>query len=114
MPSSLVAALTTCSVCAVAPVFSWAMGESWVSPARPEAITVAAAAGCAAAGNYALVAACRDTDLSVVTPFRYSLIVWACLVGFLVWGDVPDVLNLAGIVIIATAGVITLRAAASR
>ena len=113
MPSSLVAALTTCSVCAVAPVFSWAMGESWVSPARPEAITVAAA-GCAAVGNYALVAACRDADLSVVTPFRYSLIVWASLVGFMVWGDVPDALNLAGIAIIATAGVVTLRAAARR
>ncbi|MEZ2298543.1 DMT family transporter [Variovorax sp. RCC_210] len=114
MPSSLVAALTTCSVCAVAPVFSWAMGESWVSPARPEAIAVSAAAGCAAVGNYALVAACRDADLSVVTPFRYSLIVWASLVGFMVWGDVPDALNLAGIAIIATAGVVTLRAAARR
>jgi drug/metabolite transporter (DMT)-like permease len=89
MPSSLVAALTTCSVCV-------------------------AAAVCAAIGNYALVAACRGSDLSVVTPFRYSLIVWACLSGFLVWGDIPDMQNTIGIAVIVAAGVLTLRAASRR
>jgi drug/metabolite transporter (DMT)-like permease len=114
MPSSLVAALTTCSVCVAAPVFGWATDESWSSPARVETIAIAAAAVCAAIGNYALVAACRGSDLSVVTPFRYSLIVWACLAGFLVWGDIPDMQNTIGIAVIVAAGVLTLRAASRR
>lgn len=114
MPSALVAALTTFSVCAAGPVLSWATGESWASPARAETTALAAAAVCAAVGNYALVAACRGADLSVVTPFRYSLIVWACLFGFLVWGDVPDAATAVGIAVIVLAGVFTLRVASRR
>lgn len=114
MPSALVAALTTGSVCVAGPVFGWARAESWASLARPETITVAAAALCAAVGNYALVAACRGVDLSVVTPFRYSLVVWACLIAFLVWGDVPDASHATGIAVIVVAGVLTLQAAGRR
>lgn len=111
MPSALVATLTSCCVCAAGPFFGWTTGETWVSPVRAETSALAAAAVCAAIGNYALVAACRGVDLSVVTPFRYSLIVWACFFGFLVWGDVPDVPNAVGITVIVIAGVFTLRAA---
>jgi drug/metabolite transporter (DMT)-like permease len=37
-------------------------------------------------------------------PYQYTLIVWAILFGYLVFGDVPDVLMLVGSAIIIAAG----------
>jgi drug/metabolite transporter (DMT)-like permease len=41
---------------------------------------------------------------STVVPYQYTTIVWAVLFGYLVFGDVPDVLMLAGAAIIISAG----------
>lgn len=114
MSSSVVAAFTTCSVCAAGPVFGWLTSECWVSLSRSETLAIAAAAVSIGLGNYALISACRGADLAVVTPFRYSSIVWACLVAFFVWGDVPDAKIMIGVAIIVIAGVLTLRTAVRR
>ena len=37
-------------------------------------------------------------------PYQYTLIVWAILFGYLVFGDVPDILMLVGSAIIIAAG----------
>jgi drug/metabolite transporter (DMT)-like permease len=41
---------------------------------------------------------------SVVVPYQYTLIVWAIVLGYTVFGDVPDLLTLIGAVIIVVAG----------
>lgn len=41
---------------------------------------------------------------SVVVPYQYSMIVWSVLLGYWVFGDVPDLPMLAGSVIIIAAG----------
>ncbi len=41
---------------------------------------------------------------SVVVPYQYTMIVWAIVFGYAVFGDVPDFLTLAGAAIIITAG----------
>jgi len=41
---------------------------------------------------------------SVVVPYQYSLILWATLLGYAVFGDVPTPATLAGAVIIIAAG----------
>lgn len=58
-------------------------------------------------GYVALIVAMRLGEISVVAPFRYSAILWGLLMGYLVWGDVPDLLTLAGITIIVLTGVYT-------
>ena len=50
----------------------------------------------------------RVGDVAVVTPFRYSILLWAMLLGFLLFGDVPDALTLLGAAIVAGAGAFTL------
>ncbi len=49
----------------------------------------------------------RHGDIAVVAPFRYSAIIWAMIVGFVVWGDVPDTLMLTGTAMIIATGVYT-------
>jgi drug/metabolite transporter (DMT)-like permease len=41
---------------------------------------------------------------SVVVPYQYTLILWAIVLGYLVFGDVPDLFTLAGGAIIIGAG----------
>jgi drug/metabolite transporter (DMT)-like permease len=64
----------------------------------------------AAAGVTSVVALlCINRSLklapaSVVVPYQYSMIVWAVIFGFVVWGDVPSTSTLIGAAIIIGAG----------
>lgn len=109
--TATVAVATTAAVCAAAPLLGLALHETWHPLMRRETLALLGAAACAAAGNYALIAACRRTDLALVAPFRYSILVWASLLAYLVWGDVPDPVTLLGIAVIAVAGISNLRGA---
>jgi drug/metabolite transporter (DMT)-like permease len=56
-----------------------------------------------------LALACVNLSLklaaaSVVVPYQYTLIVWAIMLGYAVFGDVPDLLTLVGAAVIIAAG----------
>ena len=110
--SAAVAVLTTAAVC----LAGVALGarERWEAVAPSAVGCLAVAAVCTAFGNLALIAACRESDLGVVTPFRYSLVVWAMLLGFLVWGEVLDPVSLAGVALICGAGMRVAHSAGRR
>ena len=48
--------------------------------------------------------ALRSGDISAVAPFRYSALLWAMLLGYLVFGDVPDAMMATGASIIVLSG----------
>jgi drug/metabolite transporter (DMT)-like permease len=50
----------------------------------------------------------RNTDVSVVSPFRYSVILWALLSGFVIFGELPDPTAVIGIALIIASGVYTI------
>ena len=60
------------------------------------------------AGYLTSVQAMRHGDISVVAPFRYTVVVWAIMVGFLVWDEIPDAPMLIGTTVIIASGVYTL------
>jgi drug/metabolite transporter (DMT)-like permease len=81
--------------------------ETWRLPG-PRELALLLAAGTALAAAYALiVVALRTGEIAVVSPFRYSVILWAIAAGVLIWGEVPDAASLAGIAIVAGAGLYT-------
>ena len=57
---------------------------------------------------YAIVAAMRLGEVSFVTPFRYSRLVFALIVGMTVFGERPDALMLLGSAIIVGSGIYTV------
>ena len=69
---------------------------------------LAAAVGFIGISYVAIVTAMRTGDISAVTPFRYTRIVFSLTLGALVFGDVIDAPMLAGCVIIAGAGLYTI------
>lgn len=61
-------------------------------------------------GAYSLsVQVMRVGEVSFVAPFRYTSLLWALLLGFLVFGEWPDALTLLGAGIVVGAGIFTLR-----
>lgn len=60
-------------------------------------------------GGYLLtVIALRDTQVAHTAPFRYTLIIYALILGYVVFGDIPDAWSLAGILLIVGSGLFTL------
>jgi drug/metabolite transporter (DMT)-like permease len=41
---------------------------------------------------------------SVVVPYQYSMIIWAVMFGYAVFGDVPSITTIVGAVVIIGAG----------
>jgi len=59
-------------------------------------------------GNYAIIEAHRGVELSAVSPFRFSVIIWAVLLGIFVFDEWPTPLALMGIALIMGSGIYTL------
>ena len=47
-------------------------------------------------------------DVSFIAPFRYTGLVWALVLGWLVFGDWPSSLTLIGAAIVVATGLFTL------
>jgi drug/metabolite transporter (DMT)-like permease len=67
---------------------------------------------CNAAAHFCTIEAFRLGRAAVVAPFRYSALLWAMLIGFLVWGDVPNASMLGGAAIVVAAGIYMVRRSA--
>ena len=57
---------------------------------------------------YAIVAAMRVGEISFVTPFRYSRILFALIIGMAVFDERPDAVMLLGAALIVASGLFTL------
>lgn len=60
-------------------------------------------------GGYAFsVMVMRVGEISAIAPFRYSSLLWALVLGWLVFGDWPDALTLLGAGIVVASGLFAL------
>lgn len=58
-------------------------------------------------GHWLLVSAFRYADASLLAPFSYLQLLWASILGYLVFSALPDFWTLVGAVIIAASGLYT-------
>jgi len=61
-----------------------------------------------ALGQYLWTRALHLAPTSAVVPFNYFSLVWAMMLGFAVWGDVPSLMLLAGSAIVVGSGLFLL------
>ena len=85
-----------------------------VLPPLPALLPLAGASVFGIAGYAALTEAMRTGEVSVVTPFRYTRLVFALLLGALIFGERPDSTTLLGAAVIVGAGIWTLSRAPRR
>jgi drug/metabolite transporter (DMT)-like permease len=88
--------------------------EPWQVPDTGMVAVIVIAAAFLFAAFLTTVVAFRGTDVSVVSPFRYSIVVFAFFFGVAVFGEIPDTLSLVGIGIIVAAGLYMLHREAVR
>lgn len=84
-------------------------GGAWIMPSALDAGLIAVAAVLVVACNMTIVLAFRMGDMTVVGPFRYSVILGSLALGAAVWGDVPDALALVGSALIVASGLYALK-----
>jgi drug/metabolite transporter (DMT)-like permease len=84
----------------------WKGGAVWPDATALAYLAAAVAVG-VAAYNF-LTVAMRTGDVSAVTPFRYTRLVFAMILGAAVFGERPDLLTLLGSVIVVGAGIFAL------
>ena len=82
--------------------------ETWQIPSTSEAMLIGLSGLFLTFGYALIIIALRTGEVGIVSPFRYSVILFALASGYLVWGDIPDQLAMFGIVILCAAGVYTV------
>jgi len=79
----------------------------WVTPSW-QALMFGILIGVASTvGQWIVVLAFRYADASVLAPFSYSQLVWVSVLGFLVFGEVPDGWTVVGAAFIVGSGLYT-------
>jgi drug/metabolite transporter (DMT)-like permease len=60
-----------------------------------------------AVAHYALIKALDYAEAGAVQPYAYTLLVWVTILGFVIFGDVPDFWTILGAAIVVASGLYT-------
>ncbi|TCT08746.1 S-adenosylmethionine uptake transporter [Tepidamorphus gemmatus] len=102
MPSLFVSMVAMAAVTTVGGALM--LMEPWQPVSLEAWIYLAAAAVFLSGAFFFIIEAMRHGEVSVVTPFRYSILLIAIAYGYLIWGNLPDLLATVGIVLIVGSG----------
>ena len=85
--------------------FAMPFFSAMVIPSSIEIVYLISAVFVGVIGYYAIVLATRNGDVSVISPFRYSRLVFAMLLSIIILRERPDLLTLSGAAIIVASGI---------
>jgi drug/metabolite transporter (DMT)-like permease len=80
----------------------------WALVGLREAALIGFAALALIVGYLSSVKTMRVGEIGFVAPFRYTALIWAILLGWAVFGTLPDVLTLTGAAVVIGTGIFTL------
>ncbi|ABD53490.1 DMT family transporter [Jannaschia sp. CCS1] len=106
LPTMTVAVITAAAICVFGGVMS--LTDEWVRPALPHLLLLAAASVCIIGGYVFSILVMRVGEVAVTAPFRYTSLVFALVLGWLVFAELPNTLALCGAAIVVATGVFTL------
>lgn len=81
--------------------------ESWIVPSAYQAMLLMLAASFLTIAYALIIVAMRHGDVGTVSPFRYAVIVFAILSGWVFWNELPDLTQFIGIAVLSAAGLYT-------
>ena len=107
IPTLLISTATAACVTVTGAILVVPMG-GW-SPVPGDALAMLAmAAVLLIIGYQFIIMAMRGGDISFIAPFRYTALLWAILLGYLVFGDAPDLAMIVGSLVIVGSGLYML------
>lgn len=92
----------------LATVCGLALPFVWVAPTLADLALMILMGICGGLGQYLMTQAYASAEASAIAPWTYSGVVWAIFAGWLIWGDVPTSMMLAGSAVVAASGVYIL------
>lgn len=93
-----------CNNCFFLAVTAAGSALNWQTPSGAELLLLVQVAILGGVGQFALFESARHVPASLTAPLEYSALVWAFLLGFLVWGDIPQLNVFLGAGLIFAAG----------
>lgn len=105
VPSAFVALLTAFFITLMGAVF--APTQEWRPLGGYEIALLGGAACFLITGYTSSVAAMRVGDIGFISPFRYTILIWAIISGIVVFGHWPDRWTLIGAAIVVVTGIYT-------
>jgi drug/metabolite transporter (DMT)-like permease len=79
----------------------------WVAPSWHDILFGIFIGLASTAGQWIVVLAFRYADASVLAPFSYTQLLWVSILGFVIFGEVPDIWTVTGAVFIVGSGLYT-------
>ncbi len=79
----------------------------WRPVATTNLVQLAVAAGSLFFGYVFSVSSMRVGEVAFVSPFRYTILIWAIILGVVIFGDMPDFWTLTGAAVIVATGIFT-------
>jgi drug/metabolite transporter (DMT)-like permease len=89
-------------------VLSLAVAPFWQTPEPLQWLMMAAMGVLSTGGQVLLIGSFRYAGASLLSPFSYSQMLWATLIGYFAFGQLPDALTWTGAGIIIASGIYTL------
>lgn len=86
----------------------WLNDTAMIAPNAAHVVNMSAALGLGVLAYYAIVAVMRMGDVSFITPFRYSRLIFALIIGVVFFNERPDLMTLLGSALIVASGLYTL------
>lgn len=80
----------------------------WRDPSAFDLLLMVGTGLLAGSAQYCMTQAFRIAPVAVVAPYEYTSMVWALLLGFLIWGDVPGTAVIGGALVIVASGLYVL------
>jgi drug/metabolite transporter (DMT)-like permease len=82
----------------------WSLTEPWVPITGLTGLWLVLSSACLAMAYHFIIVAMRHGEMGVIAPFRYSALLYAVVLGYLVWGEIPDAITWIGIGLLVGAG----------
>lgn len=107
IPSALVTQTNAVAAMALGGVMC--LGQPWQPVTGQPALYLGLAALCLCMAYSLMVRATRQSELSVVAPFRYTGLLYALIAGYWLWGEIPNAWAWSGIALLVTSGLVMLQ-----
>jgi len=107
IPSLFLSTVTAVAVTLAGFVLIWPMG-GWTPVSGSEFALVSLAACLLLIGYQFIIMSMREGEISFVAPFRYTSLLWALLMGIVLFGEYPDLYTIIGSMIVIGSGLYTL------
>lgn len=103
LPAISINIITTAAVMLVG--FALAAFEPWAMPSARAFVLMGLSAMLLTMAYLAITVAMRTGDVSVSSPFRYSIVIWALLIDLVIFGNRPELSMIIGMSVVIASGI---------